>query len=119
MQVNQTGVLGTVQLLVGCLVAAEPALDCQLAKQLMALTGPPNVPKYVGILGGLADEPQDPAAVKDASRFLWNFLAGSLNIGPAKEDSGEAHLSQRPVTVCQLHAVQEDGCFTPASCRRS
>ena len=91
---NQTGVLGTVQQLVGCLVAAEPALDCQLAKQLIGLTGPPNVPKYVGILGGLADDSQDPAAVKDLSRFLWSFLAGSLNIGPAKVANGETWLSQ-------------------------
>ena len=47
-QVDQAGVLDTVQQLIGCLAASSPGLACPLAKKLIALTEAPSTPRYSG-----------------------------------------------------------------------
>ena len=104
-QVDQAAVLASVQQLIGCLIAATPALECSLAKGLISRTGPADSPKYVGVLPTLAKDPQDPAGVKDLPRFAWNYLAGALATGAAKLANGASYMTLEART--RLHmAVQ-------------
>ena len=69
--------------LIGCLVAPDPGLDCPLARQLIARTGPQSAPKYVGVLPTLAADPQVTIRSTPASALcvLFGLLSMYLRAG--------------------------------------
>ncbi|KAL0423243.1 UNVERIFIED_CONTAM: Nicastrin [Sesamum radiatum] len=90
-----------VEELLGCLLACEPGLSCELVKHYISpsTTCPSH---YVGVILGEPSSALYPAYAGDVSRFVWNFLAdktsiSSRNVGSscAKACSGVGELCIR------------------------
>ena len=109
---DEAAVEATVQTCLACLSPGGPGLACPLAQRLITAVEP-GAPHYIGVLHTLTEDSQvwdlvkvtestrdllyvskhmqDPNLLvkSDLARFLFNFLALRLSIGPANLASGK------------------------------
>lgn len=68
-----------VEELMGCLLACDPGLSCELVKSYIAPTAAcPS--HYVGVIIGEPSSNPNLGAVDDISRFVWNYLSDKTSI---------------------------------------